>query len=162
MHPHTKFGIPNSKNIGDMHRTQSGTDTRTDGRTVRLLYASQSSFGGIKRTKIRQHLRTEVIQTLYLYPARQTPKSKNSFDKVNCGTVNVACKGTSWNRIKISQHLGTEVIQTFYLKQRKQEELWDWYDKTVQQLIIWPLMRQTWILSFWQRETQTSLLSYRD
>ena len=53
MHPHTKFGIPNSKNIGDMHRTRSGTDGHTDGltdgRTVRLLYASQSSFGGIKR-----------------------------------------------------------------------------------------------------------------
>ena len=44
MHPHTKFGISTSKNIGDMHRTRSGTD----GRTVRLLYASQSSFGGIK------------------------------------------------------------------------------------------------------------------
>ena len=41
MHPHTKFGIPTSKNIGDMHRTRSGT--------VRLLYASKSSFGGIKR-----------------------------------------------------------------------------------------------------------------
>ena len=39
-----------------MNRTRSGTDGRTDGRTagrtdgrtVRLLYASQSSFGGIK------------------------------------------------------------------------------------------------------------------
>ena len=49
MHPHTKFGIPTSKNIGDMHRTRSGTD----GRTVRLLYASQSSFGGIKKTKTK-------------------------------------------------------------------------------------------------------------
>ena len=48
MYPHTKFGIPSSKNIGDMHRTQSGTDGLTDGRTVRLLYASQSSFGCIK------------------------------------------------------------------------------------------------------------------
>ena len=46
MHPHTKFGIPTSKNIGDMHRTRSGTD----GRTVQLLYASQSSFGGIKKS----------------------------------------------------------------------------------------------------------------
>ena len=45
MHPHTKFGTPTSKNIGDMHRTRSGTD----GRTVRLLYASQSSFGDIKK-----------------------------------------------------------------------------------------------------------------
>ena len=53
MHPHTKFGIPTSKNIGDMHRTRSGTDGLTDGltdgRTVRILYASQSSFGGIKK-----------------------------------------------------------------------------------------------------------------
>ena len=31
MHPHTKFGIPTSKKIGDMHRTQSGTDGRLDG-----------------------------------------------------------------------------------------------------------------------------------
>ena len=30
-----------------MHRTRSGMD----GQTVRLLYASQSSFGGIKTTK---------------------------------------------------------------------------------------------------------------
>ena len=29
MHPHTKFGIPTSKNIGDMLRTRSGTDGRT-------------------------------------------------------------------------------------------------------------------------------------
>ena len=26
MYPHTRFGIPTSKNIGDMHLTQSGTD----------------------------------------------------------------------------------------------------------------------------------------
>ena len=45
LHPHTKFGIPISKSIGDMHRTRSWTD----GRTVRLLFASQSSFGGIKK-----------------------------------------------------------------------------------------------------------------
>ena len=30
MHPHTKFGIPTSKNIGDMHLTRSGRDGRTD------------------------------------------------------------------------------------------------------------------------------------
>ena len=54
MYPHTKFGIPTSKNIRDMNRTQKQdgrTDGLTDGRTVRLLYASQSSFGGIKNTK---------------------------------------------------------------------------------------------------------------
>ena len=48
MYPHTKFGIPTSKNLGDMHRTRSGTD----GRTVQLLYASQSSFGGIKMDQL--------------------------------------------------------------------------------------------------------------
>ena len=45
MHPHTKFEIPTSKHIGIMHQTRSGAD----GRTVRLLNASQSSFAGIKR-----------------------------------------------------------------------------------------------------------------
>ena len=55
MYPHTKFGIPTSKNIGDMDRTRKRdgrtdglTDGQTDRRTVRLLYASQSSFGGMK------------------------------------------------------------------------------------------------------------------
>ena len=51
MHPHTKFGIPTSKNIGDMHRTRSGTD----GWTLRLLYASQSSFGGIKTSETESY-----------------------------------------------------------------------------------------------------------
>ena len=33
MHPNTKFGIPTSKNIGDMHGHEAGrTDGRTDGR----------------------------------------------------------------------------------------------------------------------------------
>ena len=51
IYPHTKFGIPTSKNIVDMDRKRKRDgrkDWRTDGRTVRLLYASQSSFGGIK------------------------------------------------------------------------------------------------------------------
>ena len=30
MHPQTKFGIPTLKNIGDMHRTRSGTDGQCD------------------------------------------------------------------------------------------------------------------------------------
>ena len=30
MHPHIKFVIPTAKNIGDMHRTPSGTEGRTD------------------------------------------------------------------------------------------------------------------------------------
>ena len=62
MYPHTKFGIPNSKNIGDMDRTRKRdgrtdglTDGLTDRRTVRLLYASQSSFGGIKMSMIKKY-----------------------------------------------------------------------------------------------------------
>ena len=46
-HVHTKFEICTSNNIRDMLRKREGL---TDGRTVRLLYASQSSFGGIKTT----------------------------------------------------------------------------------------------------------------
>ena len=61
MHPHTKFGIPTSKNIGDMDRTRM-RDGQTDGRTVRLLYASQSSFGGIK---MRGGLWGEVMVVCY-------------------------------------------------------------------------------------------------
>ena len=30
MNQHTKFGIPTSKNLGDMHRTRSGTDGQCD------------------------------------------------------------------------------------------------------------------------------------
>ena len=30
MHPQTKFGIPTSKNIGNMHWTRSGTDGQCD------------------------------------------------------------------------------------------------------------------------------------
>ena len=33
MHPHTKFGIPTSKNIGDMDRTR-----KRDGRTPNIKY----------------------------------------------------------------------------------------------------------------------------
>ena len=33
MHPHQKFGIPTSKNIGDMHRTGIGTEGLSDGLT---------------------------------------------------------------------------------------------------------------------------------
>ena len=29
-HPHTKFGIPTSKNMGVMHRTRSGTEGQCD------------------------------------------------------------------------------------------------------------------------------------
>ena len=62
MHPHHKFGIPTSKNIGDMHPIGSGrnrlTDGRTEGRkeswTVRFLYASQNSLRGIKTVLLKK------------------------------------------------------------------------------------------------------------
>ena len=43
MHPQNKFGIPTSKNIGDMHRTRSGMDGRTDGHfiTIKTLVRGQ-------------------------------------------------------------------------------------------------------------------------
>ena len=43
MHPHKKFGILTSKNIGDMHWTQSGTDGRCD-----YFMPAKVPFGGIK------------------------------------------------------------------------------------------------------------------
>ena len=61
MHPHTKFGIPISKNIGDMHQTRSGKDRRT----VLLLYAYQSSFGGIKKVYRQTNIITEKAKTIY-------------------------------------------------------------------------------------------------
>ena len=72
MYPHTKFGIPIIKNIGEMDRTRrrdGRTDGLTDGRTVRLLYASQSSFGGIKNTifKTIAGVLTECMFKLILF-----------------------------------------------------------------------------------------------
>ena len=43
MYPHTKIGIPTSKD-----RRYEPDTKRDDGRTLRLLYASQSSFGAQK------------------------------------------------------------------------------------------------------------------
>ena len=47
-------------------RTHGRTHGRTDGRTVRLLYASQSSFGGIKRepSHLRRHFYRDNGPTL--------------------------------------------------------------------------------------------------
>ena len=53
MHPHTNFGIPTSKNIGDTHRT-GRTDGRTEEWTKQILYASHSSFWGIKTVLLKK------------------------------------------------------------------------------------------------------------
>ena len=62
MHLHTNFGIPTSKNLGHMHRTRTGTDGRADGRTVRTLYASQSSFGGIKKELMQNPQQLQIMK----------------------------------------------------------------------------------------------------
>ena len=66
MYPLTKFGIPTSKNIGDMDRTR-----KRDGRTVRLLYASQSSFGGIKIAGKVVNLFLPIIFSIYVLGAQK-------------------------------------------------------------------------------------------
>ena len=48
MHPHTKFGIPTSKNIGDMHRTRMGTEGQCD-----YYMPPKVPLGGIKTMFIR-------------------------------------------------------------------------------------------------------------
>ena len=63
MYPHTKFEIPTSKNIGDMDRTRSGPDRRT----VRLLYASQSSFGGKKKSNPKDHVCYNLVSLVIPY-----------------------------------------------------------------------------------------------
>ena len=82
MHPHTKFGIPTSKNIGDMDRkrkrdgrTDGLTDGQMDGRTVRLLYASQSSFGGIKSAQM------SVVTFILIYNGMRTVRN---YDTPQC------------------------------------------------------------------------------
>ena len=69
MYQHTKFGIPTSKDIEDMDRTRKRdgrTDGLMDGRTVRLLYASQSSFRGIKNLSLNIPIITFKTITCYL------------------------------------------------------------------------------------------------
>ena len=56
-HLHTKFGNLISKNIGDMHRTRRGMHRLT----VHLLYASKSTFGGIKNLLPTMLLVSQVI-----------------------------------------------------------------------------------------------------
>ena len=57
-------------------------DTRTDGRTVRLLYASQSSFGGIKRVAF---LAPHGAHTIWLSQIRpMTSKSQRVEVMTSC------------------------------------------------------------------------------
>ena len=57
MHPHTKFEIPTSKNIGDMDRTRK-RDGRTDGRTDSAITICLPKFlWGHKKYEFRRTLR---------------------------------------------------------------------------------------------------------
>ena len=60
MHPHTKFEIPTSKNIGDMHRTRSGTDGRTDGHFITI--------------KTKSEVKVKVTVTQKWYATLRNPK----------------------------------------------------------------------------------------
>ena len=98
MYPHTKFGIPNSKNIGDMDRTRKRdgrtdgrTDGLTDGRTVRLLYASQSSFGGIKI----HHAKIKIICYYIVYNLKESKKKKRCLISA-LSVVQIAMKNNRW------------------------------------------------------------------
>ena len=64
MHPHDKFGIPISKNIGDMHRTRSGTDGQTDVRTD----------GHFTTIKTKSEVKVKVTVTRKWYATLRHPK----------------------------------------------------------------------------------------
>ena len=59
MHPHIKFGIPTSENIGDMHRTPSGTDGRR---------------GIVITIKTKSELKVKVTVTRRWYKTLRHPK----------------------------------------------------------------------------------------
>ena len=63
MHPHIKFGIPTSKNIGDMHRARSGMDGRIDGRT-----------DIVTTIKTRSEVKVKVTVTQIWYATFRHPK----------------------------------------------------------------------------------------
>ena len=65
MHPQTKFGIPTSKNIGDMYRTRSWMDGRTDGQSDYYM-PPKSPFGGYKnKEKYQKKILNKLISSPY-------------------------------------------------------------------------------------------------
>ena len=85
MHLHFKFGIPTSKNVEDIRQTRS----RTDGRTVRLLYASQSFFGGKSQLILWGHKKAflhVVSLRNKLKPAVRCESSASSAQKMSSNT----------------------------------------------------------------------------
>ena len=74
MHPHIKFGIPTSKNIGDMHRTRS----RTDGRADSVITIQTSSE--VKVTVTQKWYATLRHPKIHLHTKFGIPTSKNIGD----------------------------------------------------------------------------------
>ena len=59
MHPHTKFGIPNSKNIGDMHQTQcSFQETRSEVKFK--VTVTQLWYATLRHPKMHPHTKFEI------------------------------------------------------------------------------------------------------
>ena len=61
MHLHTKFGFPTSKDIGDMHRTRSGTDRLMD--SVIIIWLPKFLWGHNKQVAqwaMIAHLRASI------------------------------------------------------------------------------------------------------
>ena len=75
MHPHTKIGIPASKNIGDMNQTGSGTDGQMHGGmdkaiTICLpqfLWGHKNSF--VKKAELTIFANPVCIYNTSLYEA---------------------------------------------------------------------------------------------
>ena len=76
MHSHIKFGIPTSKNIGDMHRTRSGTDGQTD---IVVTIKTKSEVR-LKVTVTRKFYATLFHPKMYPHTKFGIPTSKNIGD----------------------------------------------------------------------------------
>ena len=79
MHPHIKFGFPTSKNIGDMHRTPSGTDRQTD---IVIIIKTKSE---VKVTVARKWYATLRHPKMHLHTKFGIPTSKNIGDMHRTG-----------------------------------------------------------------------------
>ena len=71
MHPHIKFGIPTSKNIGDMHGTQSGTDGHCDEYKNLVRGQGHSDPKIVRDTPPSQDASTHQIWNSYLKECRR-------------------------------------------------------------------------------------------
>ena len=100
MHPHIKFGIPTSKNIGDMHRTRSGTDGRTD---IVITIKTKSE---VKVTVNRNWYATLCHPKMHPHTKFGIPTSKNIGDmhrtqSTTDGAITICLPKFLWGHKKI-------------------------------------------------------------